>query len=186
MKAVNFKNAFVKSGSKAVSEATAQLVLTSTYNGFKLNNLAVKTLGIVPGEGRVVMFDNFDADETLPMEERFLIARADFEDEEGIPQGALVSKTRQFNYSQVYGSMLLGNPEVSVCSVSDLQNAGKMTGKVATSTITMELVPYQDEPVEIAEGVERMVYKLVNWHEKPHTPKGSQEEAEVATDEVAE
>ena len=179
MKSVNFKSAFVKSGTKTVSEAAPQLVLLSTYNGFKLNNLAVNLLGITPGKDRVVMFDNFDADESTPIEERFLIARADFTDEDGIEQGALVSKLKTFNYSQVYSAMLLGNPEVQSCSVADLQNAGKMDGKIALSTITMELVPYQDTPVEIAEGVERMVYKLVNWNEKAHTPKGSQEEVEV-------
>jgi hypothetical protein len=181
MKAVNFKSAFVKSGSKTVSEATPQVVLTSTYNSFKLNNLAMATLGISAGD-RVVMFDNFDPNEATPIEERFLIAKADFEDENGVEQGALVSGLRGFNYSRIYGVMLLGDEKVQSCSLSDLQQAGKVQDKIALSSITMELVPYQDEPVEIAEGVERMVYKLVNWNEKAHTPKGEQEE--VANVEV--
>jgi hypothetical protein len=194
MKVVNFKTALVKSGIKVANESTTpQLILSSTYNGFKLNDAGAALIGVNKGDN-VVMFDNYDVDDPCTQEERYLICASDgwltgTVTKKGveIEHGALLGTTRAFNYSHIYGTMLNDDADVAIASAEFLEKAGLIVvtpsgSKVSTKTITWELVPYQDEPIEIADGIERMVYRLVDPFSKAHNPKGLNSEADVEVD----
>lgn len=184
------KKAFVKSGKKVTNEAAPVLTLTSLYNGFKLNHKAMDLLGLEPGM-TVVLFDDFIDGDPVPQEERYFIA-AGFTNADGDTEGAKISDTRQFNYSHIYGTMLLDDNTVMGVDFNTLAERGLATdtgsSKVATKTMTAELVAAQDEPMEVIEGVEpMMLYKLVNFNFKDHEPKTLGKrggEAEVETGEV--
>lgn len=176
MKIVNFKSAKVQSGKKATNEANAQLSLSSSYGGFKLNSRAMAELG-VEVEDYVVMFDGFDPNAPVEQTERYFICAGGFLNDNDKPEGSIIGKTRGFSYGYIYGSMLLQDKTVESVGVDGLIKAGKMVetdsgSKVATQIINWELVPYNGgELVEVAEGVERKVFALVNPSIKEHTPR---------------
>ncbi len=196
MRVVNLSKAFVPSGKKVANETVPLVMLTSSYNGFKLNNKACALLGVDTGDN-VLMFDAWDKDDIpASQNERYLIGAAEGletgeTDKDGQPliAGAILGKTKGFNYSFIYGSMLNGDPEVQVASFDYLKSKGAMTiteggSKVSTTTMTAELVPYQDEPVEIdEEGNTRMLYILTNFVTKDHSV-GNDDEEEVDVDAV--
>ncbi len=194
MKDLNFSKGFVKSGTKNVSEASAKLTLTSTYSNFKLNNKAMAAIGVSDGE-RVVMFDMYSAGATN-QDDRYYIC-AGFTDNEGVAQGALISKQRAFRYSGIYNTMLANNFELMSLSADDVVEQGlaikresvsEKTGVttqmyIALKTASLDLIPVNDgEPVEVADGVERKLFKLTNIKFSAHTPKGGSEESYDATD----
>lgn len=186
MRTVNFGVAFVKSGTKATNESAPQVTIASTYNTFKLNNLAMKSLGLAAGD-TVVMFDNFDPNDITTQDDRYLIAKGNF-DVDDLAQGAKLSPYKSFNYSHIYNTILLGEAGVESVSTVEMINKGIIvdtgSSKVSTKVGTAELVPYQDEEVEIAEGVMRKVYRLVNFKFRAHDIE--LEGDEVPQDEVPE
>ena len=194
MKVVNFQTALVKSGVKVANQSlTPQLILSSSYNGFKLNDKGAELLGVKHGDN-VVMFDNYDANEPCPQDERYLICAAEgwltggvTRDGDEIEHGAVLGATKAFNYSHIYGTMLNEDSEEAVASADLLEKSGLIVvtpsgSKVATKTITCELVPYQAEPIEIADGIERMVYRIVDMVAKDHNPKGMNKNVDVEVD----
>lgn len=182
MKPVNFKKSFVVSGKKAVNEAAAQLTLTSSYGGFKLNGRAMSELGVDVGE-YVAMFDQFDSNAPVTQDERYFICAANYTDENDNQAGSILGQTRGFSYSYIYGTMLLGDANVQSVGKDGLISAGKMVktesnSYVSTEITTYDLVPYADgDLVEIAEGVERKVFMLVNPVTKKHDPRSASEES---------
>lgn len=183
MKPVNFKKSFVVSGKKAVNEATAQLTLTSSYGGFKLNNRAMSELGVDVGE-YVGMFDLFNPNEPVTQEERYFICAANYLDENDNQAGSIIGQGRGFSYSYMYGTMLLNDAAVESAGKDSLMSAGKLVKTegdsfVSTEIATYDLVPYMDgELVEVAEGVERKVFMLVNRTAKKHDPRSRTEVVE--------
>jgi len=197
MKVVNFKKSYVKSGQKVANETVPQLTLTSTYNSFKLNDKACALLGVEQGDN-VIMFDAFDANDPCSQEERFYICAADGwltgaknKRGEDIVHGAVLGETKGFNYSHIYGAMLNNDAEVEVAGYDYLESKGLVGktpsgSKVSSKIITAELVPYQEEPVEIGEGEERILYKLVNFNIKDHAIPVEEEVTEEAVSDIEE
>lgn len=190
MKDLNFSKGLVKSGTKNVSEVSPKLTLTSTYSNFKLNNKAMAALDVVPGD-RVVMFDMKEAG-AASQEERYYICKGGFtkDDQE---QGSLVSKQRAFRYSGIYNTMLTNDFDLSSIAGDDLVEAGTVikresvseeTGKttlmyIATKIGSADLTPVNDgEAIEVADGVERVLYLVSNIKFSDHTPKGGKNEDE--------
>jgi len=175
----SFIGGFVKSGTKNVSEAAPQLILTSTYNQFKLNNKAMALLDVVIGE-RVALFDMKDVAST-DQNDRYYMCKAGFTNEDGVEQGALIGANNSFRYSSIYPTMLLDNHDVKFTAPSDLVDSGLMVEKlgkndvpsyIATKigTFTLEATN-GGKPSIVADGVERVVFAVTNLKLKDHTPR---------------
>lgn len=187
MRTPNFKSAFVKSGTKVKNESEPILTLTPSHNGFRLNNLAMKTLGITQKD-RVVMFSDFDPNELKDQTERYYIAKG-FE-LDGVEQGAKVGVQNAFTYSDIWGSMLANDNNLQSVDDQGLIDRGLMIAnakgtKIAVKSLTAELVPYQNgEPVEVMEGVELPLYQLTNFKFKDHTPKSNTRTGDYVEEEM--
>lgn len=199
MKTLNFAvKGFIKSGTKAVSEASPVLSLTTSYNGFKLNKKAMAQLGVVagvdkehPGD-RVILFDmRYDENgERTGLEQRegFFICKAGFEDEKGVEQGATIGSHRTFNYSEAYGNILCDDINVESIDYDSLVAKGLMRttdkkSKVAMKTVVTELIPYNDgEPTLIPGGHERVLFQLGNFRFKDNEAKDEDVTTEPAGD----
>ena len=197
MKVMNFKKGIVKSGKKVTSEASAQLAISPTYNGFKLNNKAAVMLGVENG-GRVVMLDMYDADDPCTQEDRFYICAGngwltDTKDKDGnfIEQGAKVTD-RTFHYSQIWGSILGEDANAQAISFDDLVENNKAIytgadgkGKTALFTGIAELTPVQEgEEIEVDTDVYRKLYKLTNIKFKSHNPRVKSVEVDVDAEDI--
>ncbi len=185
MKDLNFSKGFVKSGTKNVSEVEPVLMLTSTYSNFKLNNKAMAVLELDINE-RIAMFDQVA--DIANQSDRYYICKAGFEID-GVEQGALVSVARNFRYSGIYNTILNDDVEVTSISANDLVERGLMVKQgnlyIARQTIAFKLTPVNDgEPVEVAEGVERVLYKLTSPTVSEHTPKAIRNTSNYETTEV--
>jgi hypothetical protein len=185
----NFKNAVVKSGSKLVDESKAILSLASTYNSFGLNKKAMALLGVGVGE-KVVLFDV--KDEATDQNSRFFICKG-FE-VNGKEMGATITKGQSFSYSIVYGAMLAQDANEIALTPQQLIDRGLLYEKdsastsqyVSTKTAECELVAVNDgQPVEVADGVEEVVYMITNFNFSDHTKKVMTKKADT-TDVVLE
>lgn len=179
----SFKDALVASGTKSVNESYPELTLTSSYNGFRLNRKASKMIGVGEGD-RVIMFDaKYTGAEGEA--DRYYIAK-EVVAKGNKPQGAKIGKgTNSFNYSGIYGTMLVGDFEIASITTQELIDKDLMVKRTTTndkdetfnSFISLfsgsaELVPFQDgEPVEIEEGVELVLYQVTDLKLTPHSPK---------------
>jgi len=179
MRQINFAKKFVKSGTKAVSEATATIQLTTSWNGFKMNKKAMSLLKLDVGM-RVAMVDVYENDDAgvsvgIPQEERFFVCAANFKDDEGVEQGSKIGEGRGYSYGVLYGNILGQDPNIESISFDELvgkklMRETKSGSKVSNHTCLMDLVVYGDgEAIEIEEGVERVLYQLVNFRFKEHT-----------------
>ncbi len=197
MKVMNFKKGLVKSGKKVTSEASAQLAISPTYNGFKLNNKAAVMLGVENG-GRVVMLDMYDAEDPCAQEDRFYICAGDgwmtdTIDKDGNPieQGAKVAD-RTFHYSQIWGSIVGEDANAQSISFDDLVEDNKAVysgvdgkGKTALLTGIAELTPVQDgEEIEVDTDVYRKLYKVTDVKFKAHTPRVRNVEVDVDAEDI--
>jgi hypothetical protein len=193
----SFKDALVASGTKSVNEAYPELVLTSSYNGFRINRKAAKMLGVDEGD-RVLMFDaKYTGAESE--EDRYYIGK-EVVAPGNKPQGAKIGKSsNSFNYSGIYGTMLANDFEISSITTDELIAKGLMEKRTTTNdkgetfnsyislfTGSAELVPFQEgEPVEIEEGVEMVLYQVTKFKLTPHNPKTMKKEGgEEAGEEV--
>lgn len=197
IKGISFKNALVQSGTKSVNEAYPEISLTSSYNGFKLNNKAAKLLGVGSGD-RVIMFDaKYSGAEG--QDDRYYIGKEAIVEGED-PSGAKLGKVgHTFNYSGIYGTMLLQDFDVASVNADELVSQGKLVKRTAikedgtpgtvnyisTETASGELVAFQDgEPVEIDEGVEMVLYQVTGLRFSDHTPKVvNKDDEDVTPDE---
>ena len=168
MKTIDFSKKLIRSGMKTTSESSAQVKLNSSYNSFKLNKLAMRSLGVEEGD-KVVMFDAYEVGEDISQEERYLICKGGFTDEAGIVQGAVIGKgTCAFNYSHIYGTLLTNDVKVEGASKDDLLKAGLVVNTaastVATKTMVAELVPYgEGEAIEILPGIYEKLFVLTDF-----------------------
>lgn len=179
----NFKNAMVKSGSKSVDESYAQLQLTSTFNVFKLNQTALRMMGIAEGD-KVIMFDMGES--AQDENSRFFIT-AGYTNEDGVEQGAKITGGRSFSYNVIYGAILMNDGKTTSIHPDSMidkgllypKSEGKNSQYVAKKTASAKLVPFMDgEAVQIADGVSQPVYALTDIRFEEHTKRelGTNEE----------
>lgn len=174
---MNFKTAMVKSGKKSQEESYPQLVLTSTYNSFRLNNKALRALEVSKGD-RVVMYDMGTA--APDADSRFFIS-AGFENSKGDTTGAKITGVSNgFNYSGVYGAMLVNDDETMDITPAGLIAKDLLYDKdedsngqyVARRVATAELVPYNGgEPVEVDDNVFVKLFAVTNIEFTEHTKR---------------
>ncbi len=128
----NFKQAFVKSGSKPTNEASPIININSTFNSFRLNKKAMQLIGVQPGvEGhdRVVMYDM--GAQASDINSRFFISKSFTM--KGVDIGAKVASNGSFNYSGVYGCMLANDMDVLSINAQGLIDKGLVYPKDADS-----------------------------------------------------
>jgi len=176
MESLNFSKGAVKSGTKNVSEAYAQITLTSTYNHFKLNNKALAALDVVKGD-TVVMFDmkpQGASDQT----DRYYICKG-WKTKEGV-EGAKIGANNSYSYSGIYTTMLANDIENDSIAPEDLVKTGLMVSLegtngpryISTKIGTFKMEEYNDgEPVEVADGVSQVVYVVQLVSFRDHTPR---------------
>lgn len=176
----NFKSGIVKSGAKVVDESKPLLYVTSTFNGLRLNKKAMSALGVTVGE-RVVLFDM--KGKASDCNNRFYIC-SDFE-VGGVSQGSKITGNQTFNYSVVYGAILAQDMDVISITPESLIEKGLIYPKnedskgqyVATKIGNATLVAVNDgEPVEVTDGVERVVYQLTDFQFAEHAQRTSTED----------
>ena len=173
-----FSEGIVKSGAKVTSSSRPEIVLSSTYNKFIINDRARRILNVDLGD-KLVFIDLMDG--AADMEDRFYITVGfSIGDEEF---GAKIANGYGFNYSKVYGAILNGELDVAELSKDDLIRKGLLremeSGNiVATKKIAMELVPYMEgKEVTVAKDedgndIMQAVYALKSFSVKVHKPKG--------------
>lgn len=171
MRTIDFGSARIKSGTKVRNESEPILTLTSGYNGFKLNGLAMSTLGVKQGD-KVVLFSDFDPNDPVEQEERYYIAK---EVDEAL-EGATIGVNNLFSYSGIWGTMLANDKTLQSVTPDVLVEKGLMTindknTKIATKTCDMILVPYQDGKEIDVDGVMVKLFQLTNFRFKDHTPR---------------
>lgn len=178
----NFKQAVVKSGTRSVSESEPILKLTPSMNSFRLNNTAMVMLDLKDGD-RVVLLDTFAQGEQEDNDNRFFICKANYTIGD-VQQGAVISKhLNAFSYSAMYNTILANDPAVASITTPELVEKGLVIENGAKTNsvkaVSWKLIPYMDgEEVEVADDVERPLYRLVFLREEAYKPRAASEGAE--------
>lgn len=179
---LDFSKGFIKRGSKVSEGAEPVVRITTSYNGFTLNEKAMRLIGLEPGD-TVVMFDMAGAGATSNSQDRFYIAKGEeFVDKNGVPMGAKIGNGNSYAYSKIYGALLYSSivpdDDLSVTELTakelannDLLEPAAAEGAwIALKKGIATLVPVSDEPIEIM-GRTAMLYSLQNIDWEDHTPK---------------
>ncbi len=122
----NFNFKIVKARTKRI-QSTPIVGLSTSSNHFNLNSVAAEALGLEAGDNVMIIF-NPGTDE----DRRFFICKA----EEGEDSTAKLGQTGSnfhFNYSGIYGSIMLNEEKRAMISIDELITAGIMSNVVTKS-----------------------------------------------------
>lgn len=190
---LQFRQAKITSGAKISGGADPIIKVNSTYNSFTLTPKAMSLMGVNEGDF-VVLYDMAKAGIT-DFQQRFYISKGFTTGK--TQQGAKIGKNGQFTFNVAWGAMMIADPEITeitgdqlverglaILREIELKNGQKQKGYIALKKGTGTLVPYGDEPVEVADGVEVNMYSITDLEFEVHTPKiGSEEEGENSEEE---
>lgn len=156
----NFSKGMKKKGQKVSESSNPELYLTSSYSKFGLSNRAMELMGLRKGD-HVTLFDMQEfcnGDQS----KRFYIAKIDHEIN-GKQLGAVIGANNTFNFSGVYNSILVNDPERSETIQRDLMAEGLLvatkyknghTKYVATRKGFMPIEFYGEHTVDLEEVYE--------------------------------
>jgi len=156
----------IKARTKAV-DSIPKVYLTSSINHFVLNSAAVDEMKLKKGEF-IMMLHIPGEDE----DRRFFLTKA-VESDESVAKLGEHGSALHFNYSGIYGAILVNDPKKAIVGNDILEEEGLIqttvssAGNNVTRGNTKVIYSLEDMGVHEIENVERQVYALTKRTVKP-------------------
>jgi len=190
---LQFRQAKITSGAKISGGADPVISINSTYNSFTLSPKAKSLLGV--DEGSYVQLYDMAGLGATSINDRFYISVGFMTGK--TQQGAKIGKNGGFTFNVAWGAFMVNDLDIkeitgdqlvardlAILREMTLKNGQTQKSYIAKQKATGTLVPYgvdedgKHQPIEVADGVEVLLYSITDIEFQEHTPRIGEEEGE--------